>query len=104
MTLTFQLTSNNSIESSFKKCHVLRIIQENETSCASVPYGFKHSSLYPASLSRAIKNLRLWGVFCASTNSVVFHSINRSDCSRFIKGVPSLSSAGLYLIRFDSAY
>jgi len=68
------------------------------------PIAFKHSSLFPQSLSREIKNLRLWGVYCVSTNSVVFHAINRSDCSRFISGVPSLASAGLYLIRFDSAY
>lgn len=82
----------------------LRIIQENETSCASVPYGFKHSSLYPASLSRVIKNLRLWGVFCASTESVIFSSAKRSDCDRFLKAVPAVASVGLYLIRFDSAY
>ena len=65
---------------------------------------FSSPSLFPASLSGIIKNLRLWGVFCASSESVIFSAVKRSDCERFLKSVPSFASAGLYLIRFDSAY
>ena len=65
---------------------------------------FSSPSLFPASLSRIVHNLRLWGVFCASTESVIFSAVKRSDCERFIKAVPAVASVGLYLIRFDSAY
>ena len=61
-------------------------------------------SLIPDSLKRAVGNLRLWGVFCATSESVIYHAVKRSECVRFIKSVPAIASAGLYIIRFDSAY
>ena len=65
---------------------------------------FSSPSLFPASLKPVIQNLRLWGVFCASTGGVIFSAVKRSDCLRFIDSVPPLAAVGLYLIRFDSAY
>jgi len=65
---------------------------------------FSSLSLFPDSLKSVVHNLRLWGVFCASTGGVIFSAVKRSDCERFIKAVPAVASVGLYLIRFDSAY
>lgn len=65
---------------------------------------FPSFSLIPDSLKRAVGNLRLWGVFCSTSESVIYHAVKRSECVRFIKAVPAVASAGLYIIRFDSAY
>ena len=78
----------------------MRRIQDTSTLCSPL----KSFSLIPDSLTRVVKNLRLWGVFCSSSERVIFHAVKRSDCERFLKSVPAFASAGFYIVRFDSAY
>lgn len=65
--------------------------------------GFKFLSSIPADCKAAVKNLRLWGVYCPNCGSIVFHAIKRSDCERFIKSAP-VAFRSSFILRFDSAY
>lgn len=79
------------------KNHALRIMQKQATK-KSV---FTSPSIIPGALKSTIRNLRLFGVFSHCANSLVFHSVNKTDCERFIKIAPSVFG-GLYIVRFDS--
>ena len=92
MTLTSRLISDVSFIGNNRKAH---------NTCYVV--GLRSLSSIPEEYKFVVKNLRLWGVFCPTCGSIVFHAVKRSDCERFIKSAP-VAFRSSFIVRFDSAY
>lgn len=68
---------------------------------ATAKFVFTSPSIIPDALKSTVRNLRLFGVFSHCANSILFHSVKKADCERYIKAAPSVFG-GLYIVRFDS--
>ena len=84
-----------------------RIIEDINTkssrsSVSDSSSGFKYLSCVPEHLKKVVSDLRLWGVYCPLCSSIVFHSVKRSECERFLKSARFAPDA--FIVRFDSAY
>ncbi len=71
----------------------------HNTEVVNLPITLNFPSVIPDDLKGSARNLRLLGVWCPASGSIVFSSTKKSDCEKFIKAA---SYAHFYIVRFDA--